>query len=80
MKTFTSAERIKVLTEKFETLTEGMENWKMPIKSTVHITQLGEYREACEFFTGAELNTVKQIGSSGMFQVYSKGYYNAVGS
>lgn len=63
----------------FEKLTEGMENWKMPIHTAIHISELNLMIEACEFFTGSNLYRVKDLGL-GMFEVKADGYYMAVGS
>jgi len=78
--TFATDERIDVLREKFDTLTEGMDNWKMPIDTVIPINELNDMRDACAWFTGSELYVVKQIDNESKFHVYAEGYYNAVGA
>ena len=58
----------------FNYLTEGMEDWKMPIKATIPINHLNAYREACEYFTGTELYQTHYNGD-GTIEVAAKGYY-----
>lgn len=78
--TFATDERIDVLREKFDTLTEGMDNWKMPIDTVIPINELNDMRDACAWFTGSELYVVEQVENKPMFRVYAEGYYNAVGA
>jgi hypothetical protein len=82
MLTFATQERIDVLKEKFDKLTEGMENWKMPIDAVVPIRELDDYRDACEWFTGSTLYVVKQVNEPnfGDMRVKADGYYIAIGS
>lgn len=86
MITFATQERIDVLTEKFEELTEGMDNWKMPIKTVVNVSELDDMCDACEWFTGSKLMVVKQVSCDptdtdfGKMKVFAEGYYNAIGS
>ena len=62
------------LTHYFNVLTDGMSDWKMPIKGKIPIALLNPYRKAVEYFTGTELHVVEQDGTE--FYVFSKGYYN----
>jgi len=78
--TFATQERIDVLEEKFDILTKGMDNWKMPIDTVIPISELNDMRDACAWFTGSELQVVKQIDNEPKFHVYAEGYYNAVGA
>jgi hypothetical protein len=80
MMTFVGIERHKALEESFDKLTKGMGNWKMPIKTSVHVTELDEMKDACVFFTGSELYAVKQDKEPniGFVKVYAEGYYNAM--
>lgn len=80
--TFVAEERYQLLREKFDVLTEGMEDWKMPIKAVVPIRELNDYRDACEFMTGSELYVVRQVNEPnfGDMLVRAEGYYNAIGS
>ncbi len=80
MITFATQERIDVLTEKFEQLTEGMENWKMPIDTVIHTSELNDMRDACEWFTGSTLYVKEQISNELKYRVMAEGYYNAIGS
>jgi hypothetical protein len=59
--TFATQERIDVLKEKFDVLTDGMDNWKMPIDTVILANELNDMRDACEFFTGSELFVVEQV-------------------
>ena len=64
----------KCLTYYFDMITEGMSDWKMPIKGKIPISLLNPFRAAVEYFTGTELHVVEQDGTE--FYVFSKGYYN----
>lgn len=66
------------LTVAFDKLTEGMDNWKMPISSTIHISDWNVMCEACAFFTGSELYQTYDNGD-GTMNVEAEGYYNAIG-
>lgn len=78
--TFATDERIEVLREKFDILTEGMDNWKMPIDTVIPIRELNDMRDACAWFTGSELYVIKQVDNSGNMRVKAAGYYNAIGA
>ena len=80
MITFATQERIDVLTEKFDKLTEGMENWKMPIDTVIHTSELNDMRDACEWFTGSKLYVKEQVSNKLEYRVMAEGYYNAIGS
>ena len=58
----------------FDKLTEGMTDWKMPIKTLIPISDLNPMRAACEYFTGTELSVLEQT-NIGYFKVFAKGYY-----
>jgi hypothetical protein len=78
--TFANDERIDVLREKFDTLTEGMDNWKDPIDTVIPVNELNDMRDACAWFTGSELYVVSQLDNEPKFHVVAEGYYNAVGA
>ena len=78
--TFATQERLDVLKEKFDVLTEGMDNWKMPIDTVISINELNDMRDACAWFTGSELYVVKQIDNEPKFRVKAEGYYIAIGA
>ena len=61
------------LTYYFDKLTEGMSDWKMPIKALIPISDLNPMRAACEYFTGTELSVIEQDDTN--FKVFAKGYY-----
>ena len=78
--TFATDERIDVLREKFDTLTEGMDNWKDPIDTVIPVNELNDMRDACAWFTGSELYVVSQLDNEPKFRVKAEGYYNATGA
>jgi hypothetical protein len=49
--------------EKFEILTEGMENSKMPIDTVIHTSELNDMRDACACFTGSKLGVGEQVSN-----------------
>ena len=59
----------------FDKLTEGMTDWKMPIKALIPIADLNPMRAACEYFTGTELDVLEQVENEPYFKVFAKGYY-----
>ena len=61
------------LTHYFNILTDGMPDWKNPIKGKIPISLLNPFRAAVEYFTGTELHVVEQDGTE--FYVFAKGYY-----
>jgi len=61
------------LTHYFNQITDGMSDWKMPIKAMIPISLLNPMRAAVEYFTGTELNVVEQVDNQ--FKVFAKGYY-----
>jgi|TARA_B110000259_G_C13993493_1_gene393497 hypothetical protein len=65
--------------EAFDKLTQNMENWKMPIKSTIRIAELTLMSEACTWFTGSELTQTNYNGD-GTMEVSADGYYIAIGA
>ena len=62
------------LLNRFNYLTEGMDDWKMPIKATIPVKHFDEYNEACIHFTGTELYQTYCNGD-GTMDVAAKGYY-----
>mgnify|MGYP004154057085 FL=1 len=63
----------KCLTYYFDMITEGMSDWKMPIKGKIPISLLKPYQRAVEYFTGTELHVAEQDGTD--FHVFAIGYY-----
>ena len=61
------------LTHYFNMITDGMSDWKNPIKGKIPISLLNPFRAAVEYFTGTELHVVEQDGTE--FYVFAKGYY-----
>ena len=62
------------LTYYFNQITEGMTDWKGPIKAIIPISLLNPMRKAVEYFTGTELSVMEQVDTA-MFKVFAKGYY-----
>lgn len=67
------------LKEAFDRLTEGMENWKMPIKAKIRLYEWYLMEQACIHFTGSELYQTFDLGE-GWIEVYADGYYLTIGS
>ena len=61
------------LTHYFNMITDGMSDWKGPIKAVIPINLLNPMRKAVEYFTGTELNVMEQQDTN--FKVFAKGYY-----
>jgi hypothetical protein len=61
------------LTHYFNMITDGMSDWKGPIKALIPIALLNPMRAAVEYFTGTELFVMEQQDMS--FKVFAKGYY-----
>jgi len=61
------------LTHYFNQITDGMTDWKGPIKALIPISLLNPMRAAVEYFTGTELMVLEQDGTN--FKVFAKGYY-----
>ena len=61
------------LTHYFNQITDGMTDWKGPIKALIPISLLNPMRAAVEYFTGTELMVLEQDGTD--FKVFAKGYY-----
>jgi len=62
----------------FDRLTEGMKDWKMPIRKIIPNQLLTPMRAACEYFTGTELHVVRQLSKTYPLtdvEVTAKGYY-----
>jgi hypothetical protein len=57
----------------FNMITDGMSDWKMPIKAVIPINLLNPMRKAVEYFTGTELYVMEQQDMN--FTVFAKGYY-----
>jgi hypothetical protein len=67
------------LRKAFDKLTEGMENWKNPIRNTIHTSEWTIMQDACVYFTGSELFQLYDNGDATM-TVAAEGYYNAIGA
>lgn len=67
------------LSKAFDKLTENLDNWKMPIHTTIHIGEWNLMIEACKFFTGSQLWQVKDLGQC-MMEVRADGYYKTIGA
>jgi hypothetical protein len=61
------------LTHYFNMITDGMSDWKLPIKAMIPISLLNPMRAAVEYFTGTELYVMEQVDNQ--FKVFAKGYY-----
>jgi len=61
------------LTHYFNMITDGMTDWKGPIKAMIPIALLNPMRKAVEYFTGTELYVMEQVDNQ--FKVFAKGYY-----
>ena len=61
------------LTHYFNIITDGMTDWKGPIKAVIPINLLNPMRKAVEYFTGTELSVMEQVDTN--FKVFAKGYY-----
>jgi len=61
------------LTHYFNMITDGMSDWKGPIKAMIPISLLNPMRAAVEYFTGTELMVLEQVDTE--FKVFAKGYY-----
>ena len=57
----------------FNMITDGMSDWKLPIKAMIPISLLNPMRAAVEYFTGTELMVLEQVDTE--FTVFAKGYY-----
>ena len=74
-------QRQRILSEAFDELTVGMENWKDPISTKVRPREVRLYEEACEFFTGSKSISGETDGSVwGRTEVSAAGYYAAIGA
>ena len=62
------------LLNRFNYLTEGMDDWKNPICARIPTEHFDEYNEACIHFTGTELQTMNTY-PNGTSKVFAKGYY-----
>lgn len=67
------------LSNAFDALTKGMDNWKMPIHTKINILDWDLMNAACEYHTGSSLQQVKNL-TKGMVEVKADGYYLAVGA
>jgi hypothetical protein len=61
------------LTHYFNMITDGMSDWKGPIKALIPFALLNPMRAAVEYFTGTELYVMEQVDNQ--FKVFAKGYY-----
>ena len=65
--------------EAFDTLTEGMDNWKNPIHATIEESMFSLCNEACVHYTGSTLTITKENGD-GTVDVKADGYYATIGA
>ena len=65
------------LEKAFDSLTRGMDNWKMPIKAKIDEAMFSLFNEACIHYTGSVLTITKKY-ADGKVDVKADGYYNAV--
>ena len=65
--------------EAFDSLTEGMDNWKMPIAAKIKKSDFSLCNEACIHYTGSVLTITKENGD-GTVNVKADGYYKAIGA
>ena len=68
------------LSDAFDKLTVGMENWKMPIKATIQESDFDLMNEACAWFTGSRLSRVKFSNGGDLIEVSADGYYMTIGA
>lgn len=68
------------LSDAFDKLTVGMENWKMPIEATIRESDFDLMNEACAWFTGSRLSALKLSNSGDLIQVSAAGYYMTIGA
>jgi hypothetical protein len=61
------------LTHYFNMITDGMSDWKLPIKAMIPFALLNPMRAAVEYFTGTELYVMEQVDNQ--FKVFARGYY-----
>ena len=61
------------LTYYFNMITDGMSDWKGPIKAMIPFALLNPMRAAVEYFTGTELFVMEQVDNQ--YKVFAKGYY-----
>ena len=68
------------LRDRFDFLTVGMDNWKMPFSAKIPTSEFDAYNEAAIHFAGAKLVDLGESNQSGYTIVGCVGYYNAVGA
>lgn len=79
MNTVFDMQRQSILSEAFDVLTEGMENWKDPIENVrIFSKDFDIMNEACIHFTGSELRVVSTKDE--YIIVSADGYYLAIGA
>ena len=61
----------------FDSLTEGMDNWKMPIATKIKKSDFSLCNEACIYYTGSVLTITKENGD-GTVDVKADGYYATI--
>ena len=61
------------LTHYFNVLTDGMPDWKGPIKAMIPFALLNPMRAAVKYFTGTELFVMEQVDNQ--YKVFAEGYY-----
>lgn len=67
------------LGEAFDKLTKDMDNWKMPIHTTIHVRDWPVMEAACMWFTSSTLQEIAVIMPDRLLEVKADGYYEAVG-
>ena len=67
------------LEKAFDSLTRGMDNWKMPIKAKIEESMFSLFNEACVHYTGSTL-TISKRYADGKVDVKADGYYKAIGA
>tara|TARA_R100000773_G_scaffold24517_1_gene21563 strand:- start:1063 stop:1320 length:258 start_codon:yes stop_codon:yes gene_type:complete len=69
----------EALKQKFDALTQFMDNWKDPIVSVINAKDYEIMNEACTHFTGSTLK-IESRYQNNLILVSADGYYKAVGA
>jgi hypothetical protein len=79
MNTVFDMQRQSILSEAFDVLTVGMENWKFPIENvSIFSEDFDIMNEACIHFTGSELRIMSRKDE--YVTVSADGYYLTIGA
>ena len=79
MNTVFDMQRQSILSEAFDVLTVGMENWKFPIENvSIFSEDFDIMNEACIHFTGSELRIMSRKYE--YVTVSADGYYLTIGA